>query len=275
MEFIDFRRRARNSSIELLFPGWKAGENVAFLSPHDDDAALGAGYLLSATIESGGTAHVFIFCRGDAGYSTLAEKESVVERRRKEATDCYRALGVQQEDIHFLDVPDFSLMAYVDRRLPQGEGLFDHLVRAFREKRISRIAFSNGHFEHWDHTAVFLMGMYTSTQAGDPILADLGDPFPVKSHLIYSVWGDFEREPTDPDGIDVDKAILADDAAEQRIRKGIEAFSSQRSIIQGIIAHREQRKSQFGYLELYKNAEVRKPINFKRYVRLLDECRTH
>lgn len=275
MEFVDFVKRTRSSSIELLFPGWQRGENVAFLSPHDDDVILGAGYLLAATLNNGGTGHIFIFCRGDAGYSSVSDKATIVERRKKEALDCYRTLGVPQGNIHFLDVPDFSLMTYVNRRLPQGDGLFEYLLRIFREKRISRVVFSNGYFEHWDHTAVFLMGTYTAAQAGDPILADLGDPSPIKSHLMYSVWGDFEPDPANPGGIDVDKGILADDATEHRIRKGIETFSSQKSIIQGIIAQREKRKSEFGYLELYKTLEVRKPIDFQRYIKLLNAFTTH
>jgi len=273
MEFIDFKKRSRSSNIEMLLPGWESGENVAFLSPHDDDVVLGSAYLLSAVIKNGGKPHLFIFCKGDAGYSTVAEKTGLVGRRKGEAIECYRTLGVQEEDISFMDVPDFSLMSYVSRRLPYGEGLFDDLLRALRAKRISRIVFSNGNFEHWDHTAVFEMGMYTAAQAGDHILVDLGEPFQIRSHLIYSVWGDFERDPADPDGIDADKGILVDDATEQCVRRAIASFSSQQKVIGSIVAHREQRKSEEGYLELYRIADVRRQIDYRRYIGQLAGCR--
>jgi len=270
MEFVDFTRRVRSKDIELLFPRWQRGERVAFLSPHDDDVILGAGYILDAAVNSGGECHVYVFCKGDAGYSSAEEKESVVERRRTETIDCYSSIGVVPESIYFADIPDFSLMSYLNRKLPNGAGLFDYLVREFRENRISRVVFSNGHFEHWDHTAVFLMGMYTVAQAGDPILADLGAPSIVQSFLVYSVWGDFDPQPAFAGGIRVDKGILADPQTEQRVRRAIEAFSSQRSIIQGIIAHREQRRSPHGYLELYRTAEVRTQIYYRPYINALN-----
>ncbi len=57
---------------------------------------------------------------------------------------------------------------------------------------MSRIVFSSGHREHSDHTAVFWHALYTAPQAGDPILADLGPPSPIRSYLAYAVWSDFE-----------------------------------------------------------------------------------
>jgi len=48
MEYVDFLSLKRSRNIGLFFPDWKKGEKVAFLSPHDDDVILGAGYLLMA-----------------------------------------------------------------------------------------------------------------------------------------------------------------------------------------------------------------------------------
>ena len=84
MEFIDFAERTRSRDLDLIFPGWVQGENVAFYGPHDDDVVLGAGYLLKAVLENGGNPSVLIFCRGDAGYSTPEEKETIVAARKKE-----------------------------------------------------------------------------------------------------------------------------------------------------------------------------------------------
>ena len=47
--FFDLRARRASDRIDLLFPGWGPGdERLMVLSPHDDDALLGAGYALSA-----------------------------------------------------------------------------------------------------------------------------------------------------------------------------------------------------------------------------------
>lgn len=272
MEFIDFARLRRSQKIDLFFPGWKKGEKVAFLSPHDDDVVLGAGYLLNAVKESGGIPLVFIFCKGDAGYSAAEDKNTIVKTRKKETIRAYEKLGVREGNLFNTDIPDFSLPPYVNRNLPRGKGLFEEQIRFFRKERVSRVVFASGFYEHWDHTAVYHMGIYTSPQAGDPILADLGEPFAPMSYYVYSVWGDFEPEKSGPDAIRADKGILADREQENMVREAIQAFSSQKKIFQTIVSHREKRKSEQGYLELYKTIAVRGQTDFGLYFNLLTKC---
>jgi LmbE family N-acetylglucosaminyl deacetylase len=273
MEFIDFVTLCRSKKLNLLFPQWKKGEKVAFLSPHDDDVVLGAGYLLKAVVESGGVPLVFIFCKGDAGYSAVVDKSTIVKTRKKETRQAYKMLGVGEENLFYSEIPDFSLSPYINRNLPRGKGLFEEQVRLFRKEQVSRVVFSSGYYEHWDHTAVHKMGIYTSPQAGDPILADLGKPCAPKSYYVYSVWGDFEPEKTDPGDIRADKGILMDKDQENLVREAIRAFSSQKKIYKTIVDYREKRKSESGYLELYKTATVRSQIKFKAYFDLLAKCK--
>jgi LmbE family N-acetylglucosaminyl deacetylase len=272
MEFVDFAEVQKRGRINLLFPGWKKGERVAFFSPHDDDAVLGAGYLILAAANSGGRPLVIVFCQGDAGYSTPGEKKGIVERRKKEAVLAYGILGVHEEDIHFFNIPDFSLMAHLDRRPPWGQGVFDNIISILRKERISRVMFSSGHLEHWDHTAVFEAGVYTSSQAQDPILADLGRPHTLRTYLAYSVWGDFEPAPPGK-ATRADFGILATDEDEQRVIEAIMSFSSQARIIKNIVAHRKKRKTQGGFLELYKSIKLRQPIDYSPYFDLLKKIR--
>jgi LmbE family N-acetylglucosaminyl deacetylase len=266
MEFIDFRTAGKHASIEAFFAGWKRGESVAFLSPHDDDAVLGAGFLIRAVLESGGRPHVLIFCRGDAGYSTPAEKRTIVRARRREAVAAYGVLGVDPADIYFFGVPDLSLMAYVNRKMPDREGVLDGFIRILRGHRAGRVVFASPHYENWDHTAVYNLGMYAAPQAGDPILADLGPPCPVRSMLVYSVWGDFGPAggKAGPPGADL--GILADEEVERLVRKSLRAFVSQSSVMENTAARqRNRRKGPGGYLELYQRAQVRKPIDYGPY----------
>jgi LmbE family N-acetylglucosaminyl deacetylase len=276
MEFIDFRSLHRSSKIDLLFPGWKKGEKVVFFSPHDDDVALGAGYLLLATVKNKGFPCIFIFCSGNAGYSIPDEKGTIVSTRKKEAVAAYRELGVEKKNIFFFNIPDFSLMASVSRVGQTGKSLFDRIVGFFRAQKISRLVFPSGHYEHWDHTAAFNHGIYTSPQAGDPILADLGAPHAVRNYLVYSVWGDFESESGKNRHSEVcaDKGILVHEKLETAVRKALDRFSSQGKIMQNTVAiQRERRRSEEGFLELYKEADVRKPIDFELYFQLLKNCR--
>ncbi len=269
MEFVDFGTGEREPGLKLFFPGWKKGETVAFLSPHDDDAALGAGYLVRAVKKHGGTPVILIFCRGDAGYSKAGDKKTIVATRRREAVASYGLLGVPPEDIFFFGLPDLSLMGRVDRIMPGGgKGAVDALIRVLRSRRAGRVVFSSPHHENWDHTAVHHLGMYAAPQAGDPILADLGPPSPVQSCLIYSVWADFEPGPGG--GLPADLGILAGPGEERLVRKALAAFASQAAIMDNTAAaRREARRGPEGWLELYKRADVRLPVNYPRYFREL------
>jgi len=45
-----------------------------------------------------------------------------------------------------------------------------------------------------DHEALSYIGLYDGPQTGDPVIANMGEPFRIKSYLKYSVWGDFSPE---------------------------------------------------------------------------------
>jgi len=273
MEFVDFISLHRSKKIDIFFPGWKKGEKVAFLSPHDDDVVLGAGYLVKAVVASGGIPLIFIFCKGDAGYSSAEHKETIVKTRKKETVKAYTKLGAREGNLFHSEIPDFSLPPYINRDLPRGKGLFEEQIRLFREEKVSRVVFASGFYEHWDHTAVYQMGIYSSPQAGDPILADLGEPCAPKNYYVYSVWGDFEPRRAAPESIRADKGILASEELEQEVREAIQVFASQKRIFQTIVDHRERRKSEAGYLELYKTISIRNPIDFSPYFELLKKCK--
>jgi LmbE family N-acetylglucosaminyl deacetylase len=269
MEFVDFGTGERRGSISLLFPGWTKGESVAFLSPHDDDAVLGAGYLLRAVRRAGGVPVVVVFCKGDAGYSKASEKRTIVARRRREAYAAYEALGVPPEDVVRFDRPDLSLVGHVNRISPAGrKGVVDGLIGVLRARKVRRVVFTSPHYENWDHTAVHMLGTYVAPQAGDPILADLGPPSPVETLLVYSVWGDFAPRPGG--GLRADLGILAGDRDEKAVSEALALFASQAGIMANTVAaRRDARRGPEGWLELYARASVREPVDYFAYFREL------
>jgi len=269
MEFVDFGTGERRGSISLLFHGWKRGETVAFLSPHDDDAALGAGYLIRAVQKAGGVPVVLIFCKGDAGYTEAKAKRTIVARRRREAYAAYDALGVPPENVVRFDRPDLSLVGHVDRISPAGrKGVVEKLIGGLRARKARRIVFTSPHYENWDHTAVHMLGMYATPQAGDPLLADLGPPSPVETLLVYSVWGDFPPRPGG--GLRADLGILARDRDEKAVREALAHFASQTDIMANTVAaRRDARRGPEGWLELYARAAMREPVDYFAYFREL------
>ena len=71
MECVDFASLRRGPGLDLIFPGWRAGERVAFYAPHGDDAALGAAYLIQAVAAQGGRPFVLVFCRTEGAFLEL------------------------------------------------------------------------------------------------------------------------------------------------------------------------------------------------------------
>ncbi|MGH8630283.1 MAG: PIG-L deacetylase family protein, partial [Burkholderiales bacterium] len=185
--YYDLRSGTRSNEISLLFPAWRPDEErVAIISPHDDDAALGAGYLTLAAQEAGAKVWVLICCDGSGGYSTPEQKDTIVQVRRLETLDAHERLGIPPERIIRFDYPDFSLLSHLGWRLPNKmDGADAQAVRALRRIGVTRLLVPNGYREHIDHTAAYTLGAFDAPQAGDPVLADWGPPTPIRSTLVY------------------------------------------------------------------------------------------
>jgi len=70
--FYNLRSGQKGNDINIIFPGWKPGdERVAVFSPHDDDGILGPGSLIQCIPLFGGDVHIIIFCNGSGGYSVI------------------------------------------------------------------------------------------------------------------------------------------------------------------------------------------------------------
>ena len=179
--------KAVSKDIGVLFPGFGENEVLAVMSPHDDDAILGAGYAMLAAQQAGAEVYVVIFCRGDAGYSTVAEKASIEEVRTRETFDCYARLGVPADHILRMNFPDFSAYGHIGWEKADGKpGDMPRMLRFLREKKVTRVMIPNHYHEHIDHLATYMMASVDVPQAGDAALVDHGTPHAVRSTLQKS-----------------------------------------------------------------------------------------
>ena len=96
-----------NNDINTIFPDFGKNEVLAVMSPHDDDAVIGAGYAMLAAKEAGAEVYVVIFCRGDAGYSTIEEKSTIEEVRKKRDFRLLCTNGHTQRKHHQNGLPRF------------------------------------------------------------------------------------------------------------------------------------------------------------------------
>jgi LmbE family N-acetylglucosaminyl deacetylase len=276
--YYDLRKRIRGSDIELIFPNWQSREEVlVVLSPHDDDAVLGAGYVTLAALANGASVYVIIFCDGRAGYSSIRAKPHIVETRRTEAVAAYGLLGLDEGHLIRFDYPDFSVRNYLGWVLPDGrEGIFPRSVRILRELNATRLLIANGYREHVDHSAVALVGMWDGPQAGDPVLVDWGSPQRVKTFFTYAVWGRLSSEDalvSRESDLDVrgNRLVSVNDDVEGKIRQSIKQFRSQARVIEAIIQVRKGRKVGDRFIEPYLEFDPRPSSCLSPYAERIGE----
>ena len=258
--------------INAIFPGFGDREVLAVMSPHDDDAILGAGYAILAAKQAGADVYVVIFCRGDAGYSTVEEKETIEDVRKAETFDCYARLGIPADHILRLNFPDFSAIGNIGWEKADGKpGDMPVILRFLREKQVTRVMIPNHYHEHIDHYAAHMMASYDVPQAGDAALVDHGTPHAVVSVLEYSVWADLAPEDAlvhgRPSNLCANRILVADSSAEEKIDDAIAAYVSQGEIIKNLVnARKERRTAADTYVEVYLTFDCRPKINFRPYI---------
>lgn len=270
--YYDTNTREKSHAISALFPDFGENEVLAVMSPHDDDAVIGAGYAMLAAQDAGAEVYVVIFCRGDAGYSTVEEKSTIEAVRERETFDCYERLGIPRDHILRMNFPDFSAIGHIGWELSTGNaGDMPVILKFLREKKVTRVMIPNHYHEHIDHLATYLMSSFDVPQSGDAALVDYGVPHGVKSTLQYSVWADLDPEDALVSGrtsdLRANRILLADRSVEETIDRAIEAYVSQTEIIKSLVAARKERRTEDGrFIEVYISFDCRPKINFKPYL---------
>jgi len=259
-----------------VFRNWAgADERVVILSPHDDDALLGAGYMILGCLQESAEVTVLICCDGQAGYSDPKEKEHIVAVRRIETEAAYGSLGLPANRVLRLDIPDLSLWAYRGLVLPwKQEGVTALFLRTLRKLRPTRLLVPNGYRENVDHTAAWCLATEEGPMVGDAVLVDedisADDIKPIRTFIQYSVWGDFAPEDALVMGKDARRlranlAIVGDREVEEKIEEAIGYFKSQEKIIEQLIAQRRGRFFEGRVVELYLWYDPRRPLRYQPY----------
>ena len=275
-QYVNIDKKEVTTDISTLFRDWKSDEKLIVMSPHDDDAIIGAGYAMLAAKKAGADVFVCIFCNGNAGYSRLEDKENIIECRRKEAYECYRRIGIAEDHIIRLEFPDFSAYGHMGWQLLDGqEGDMPRILRFLRENKITRMMVPNHYHEHIDHLAACLMSSYNAPQAGDAMRVDYGEPCQIRSVLQYSVWADLDPEDAFIHGrsseLRANRMIVVNKAAEEMIDEGIRAFGSQGLIIENLVNGRKNRVTEKGkYIEVYIDFDPRPVIDLNPYMEFMN-----
>ena len=276
-KYYNVDKKTVSADISDIFPDFGDNEVLAVMSPHDDDAIIGAGYAMLAAKDAGADVYVVIFCRGDAGYSTVEEKATIEAVREKETVECYKRIGIPEDHILRLDFPDFSAFCNIGWEKADGTpGDMPRILRFLRDKKVTRVMVPNHHREHIDHTAAHIMSSFDVPQAGDAALVDHGTPHAVISVLEYSVWADLDPQDALVSGRDAtlraNRILSVSADVEEKIDDGLCAYVSQGEIIKGLVNSRAERKTRDNrYIEVYISLDCRPKIDLKPYISFVDE----
>jgi LmbE family N-acetylglucosaminyl deacetylase len=181
-------------------------ERWLFISPHDDDACIGAGLWMQAATQAGANVHVLVVTDGRMGYCNPEERNSIVETRRTETAVAYKLLGVKTDDRHLIHLgyPDAGLVTVQGRRAANpGEanlcgycGLQNALTYYLRHIRPDRVLIPTPTDLHPDHQITHRELMICLFHAHGAIWPELGPPTEIVPRLYeMAVYCTFSQPP--------------------------------------------------------------------------------
>ncbi|RKY24029.1 MAG: GlcNAc-PI de-N-acetylase [Planctomycetota bacterium] len=180
-------------------------ERFLFISPHDDDVAIGAGLLIQLAKRENVPVHILIATDGSMGYCTDAEKHTIAQVRKKETFECYQILGVPEENIVWLNFPDCQLNNYRGRRTAQPDdkavinnftGLQNAFTYYLRKTKPTQCFLPTSNDLHPDHRIIHAEFLISIFHAAGNIWPELGAPLE-KTPYVHemAIYCDFPEPP--------------------------------------------------------------------------------
>ena len=151
-------------------------KNVLVLGGHLDDSVIAVGGIIRKFVNLGCKVTVVCFGNGDEAFTTVGEREKVVEKFKKEAVEAHQVLGV--DDFQCLDVPDFAVQ--------ENRVTYRQCIEAIRRTQAEIIL---GHYwaEYFQHRAMARLSCDAWWQAGWNCSADLGEPWSARALYHFEV----------------------------------------------------------------------------------------
>jgi LmbE family N-acetylglucosaminyl deacetylase len=181
-------------------------ERFLFVSPHDDDAVLGAGLLIQLAKLEKVPVHILIVTDGSMGYCSDEEKDAIARIRHDESLECYQALGLPKENITWLGYPDCRLNSFRGRTPTDSDaapavagfvGMQNSFTHSLRQIRPTQCFVPTSNDLHPDHRFVYDEFMISLFHASGNIWPELGEPLAKVPYVsTYAVYCDFNAPPT-------------------------------------------------------------------------------
>ncbi len=245
------------SDLSILGEGFDASkETFLFVSPHDDDIAIGGALMVLAAIAEGIPVHIGIVTDGSAGYCSMEEKETIADIRRAETYASFEMLGVPVENIHWMGIPDGQTARYQGRYAAEpgtpGEvcgftGMQNVITKTLRDVRPTRVFLPTSADLHPDHKITHSETMISLFHAAGTIWPELGGPIPAVPEVYeLAIYCDFPSAP--------EIQLQVDSDTFQKKLDSILAYQSQKqiaSLVKSVSAAGPYEQYRPIYWELY------------------------
>lgn len=210
IEIVQLKNEKRyvGSEFGQALPKWQ-GQNERFLivSPHDDDAAIGAGLVIQMARLEKVPVYILIVTDGSMGYCSSEQKQNIAEIRKKETFKCYKKLGVDEGNILWMNYPDCRLNEFGGRRLAEKSdgpaicgftGLQNDFTYYLRKIRPTRCFVPTSNDLHPDHKIVYEEFLISLFHSATTLWPELGRPIdkPPGSFYELAVYCKFPGPPT-------------------------------------------------------------------------------
>jgi LmbE family N-acetylglucosaminyl deacetylase len=181
-------------------------ERFLVISPHDDDAVLGAGLLIQLAKRENVPVHIMIVTDGSMGYCSIKEKDTIAEIRRGETFECYQSLSVPKANIIWLGFPDCRLNNFRGRSPTNSDnhlaiegfvGLQNTFTYYLRKIKPTQCFLPTNNDLHPDHRIIFEEFLISLFHSAGNIWPELGRPLNKVPYInTYAVYCDFAAPPT-------------------------------------------------------------------------------
>ncbi|MFB3879680.1 MAG: PIG-L deacetylase family protein [Armatimonadota bacterium] len=147
---------------------------ILVFGAHPDDEIKMAG-TMAKLAGSGVQVFVAIMTDGSEGFPDPSWRDQIVAMRAAEMEECDRVLGVTKR--FRINCPDMGLV--------HGKEVFKQCIRVVREARPDAVFTHGPAGINPDHVATHQVTVPAVWQAGQPVAADLGEPWPVGQLYYY------------------------------------------------------------------------------------------
>lgn len=216
-------------------------KRVLVLAGHLDDTIIAVGGIVRKMVNQGCEVSVVCFGNGDEGFAHIEDRESCVERFKKQTELANNVLGVK----------NFECFDYGDFDVVKSKETYRLAIKAIRKYKPD-IIFTHDYKEYFQHHATAKLATDAWYQAAWDCSADLGPAHKAKSLYHYEVLQLIEN-PT--------HIVDVSDTFEDKIRAW-DCFECGKEHLGSLAQQIENRARYYGSLIGVKYAEVLKKSSF-------------